>query len=690
MKVKSSSSLTLNQLLQTKDDLAAVKAKEKCIKTLEVAYTSRFMDEKMSILVRQNKGGTFHMNCLGHELVGSVCSLELESKVDWGLPYYRDRAFALGIGCSQVELFGTFLGRQTEHHSKGRMMPEHFSDKELHIPVQSSVVGSQFLHAVGLAKGLKLSGKNEAVYVSAGEGATSQGDFHEALNFSCLHKLGVIFVIQDNGWAISVPVKEQTAGGSIVKIARGYEGLDVLDVDGGDYEMLSKAIAGAKDRARHFLGPTLIVAKIPRLGPHSSSDDPQKYKDKAYIEDEKLLDPVLRFETWLLDMGLIEKKELEELKETWREKVEHSAKLAENLPFPDKASVKDHVFKPFSLKKNFCSQREKQEAIVMVDAINHGLHEEMKKDPTIIVYGQDVAGGKGGVFGVTRGLTDYFGKERCFNSPLAESTIIGTAIGMSFDGVHKPVVEIQFSDYLWTGINQLFNELSSIYYRSSGEWNCPIVIRMPTGGYIQGGPYHSQSIEGFLAHCPGLKILLPSNAEDAKRLLKSAILDPNPVVILEHKGLYRQRAFSARPEPYEDEVEDIGMAKVIKEGEDLTLVTWGMTTVMGYEICEKLEKEGFHIELIDLRSICPVDFETILTSVKKTGKILIAHEAPKHCGFGAEIAATISEKAFIYLDAPIKRIGSLESAVPYSKVLEEAHLPQKADLEKAIKELANF
>ncbi len=684
MKTKTPSKQLIQDLLQ------ADKAKSQCLKTLEVAFKSRFVDEKMSKLVRQNKGGTFHMNCLGHELVGSVCALGLTQKKDWGLPYYRDRAFALGLGCDMTELFGSFLGRDIKHHSKGRMMPDHFSDKELKIPVQSSVVGSQFLQAVGLAKGLQLSGKNEAVYVSSGDGATSQGDFHEALNFSCLHKLGVIFVVQDNGWAISVPVEDQTAGGTITKIASGYEGLKVFDVDGGDYEKLSSAVKESVDRARNFEGPSLIVAKVPRIGPHSSSDDPKKYKTKEQIDQEAQLDPLEKFETWILKMGLLQEDELDVLKAQWKDEVEIASKQAEEIPFPSKESVSDHIYKEFELKSNVCPLREKQESIVMIDSINHGLHEEFEKDPAIVVYGQDVADGKGGVFGATRGLTAKYGKQRCFNSPLAESTIIGTAIGMSFDGIHKPVVEVQFSDYLWTGINQLFNELSSIHYRSGGEWNCPVVVRMPTGGYIQGGPYHSQSIEGFLAHCPGLKIVLPSNAEDAKRLLKAAILDPNPVIILEHKGLYRQRAFSARAEPYEDEVDEIGKAKVIKSGKDLTLITWGMTSVMGFEVAEKLEKQDISVEVIDLRSICPIDMETILTSVKKTGKVLIAHEAAKTCGFGAEIAAKISEEVFEYLDAPIQRIGSQDSAVPYSKVLEDAHLLQKQDIENAIVKLDSF
>jgi len=664
--------------------------KEHGRRVLEVMYQSRFMDDKMSILVRQNKGGTFHMNALGHELIGAAGALALIPGTDWAFPYYRDRSFALGLGCCMVELFGTFMGRATVNHSSGRMMPEHFSQPSLKIPVQSSVVGSQFLQAVGLAKGLKLSHKKEIVYVSAGDGATSQGDFHEALNFACLHELPIVFVIQDNGWAISVPVDKQTTGGSITKMAKGYEGLAVHAVDGCSYEEVTVALSDAVKKARYGQGPSLIVAKVPRLGPHSSSDDPNKYQGSAYQKEQKAKDPLILYEAWLLENGLISEEEIASLKVKVKQAVDAAAKKAEEIPFPDPSSVSAHVLKAY-LQEEVAIDRPKQEAIVMVDALNHALVEEMQRDPSIVVFGQDVAFGKGGVFGVTRTLTEKFGEERCFNSPLAESTIIGAAIGMAFDGIHKPVVEIQFSDYLWTGINQLFNELSSIHYRSNGQWHCPLVVRMPIGGYIQGGPYHSQSIEAFLAHCPGLKIVFPSHAEDAKKLLKAAIRDPNPVLFLEHKGLYRQRAFCARPEPYEEEVAALGQAKVIREGSDLSLITWGMMTVMGFEIAEKLSQEkGVEVEVVDIRTICPLDFETILQSVKKTGKACIAHEAHKNCGFGAEIAARLSEMAFSYLDAPIKRIGAFECAIPYSKVLEEAVLPQKITLEKALLELASF
>ncbi|MFI5335018.1 MAG: thiamine pyrophosphate-dependent enzyme, partial [Chlamydiales bacterium] len=587
------------------------------------------------------------------------------------------------------DLLAAFLARELPHHSGGRMMPEHFSHRGLRIPCQSSVVGSQFLHAVGVAKAVQLEKLDEVVYVSAGDGATSQGDFHEALNFSCIHRLGVVFVIQDNDWAISVPKREQTAGGSIAQMVQGYSGLSVSDVDGADFEALSKALSSAVAKARAKEGPSLIIAKVPRLGPHSSSDDPTKYKETHLVEQEKKQDPLPRFANWLKEMGLATEEELEERKRLAFTQVEIAAQEAEALPFPSKESATTKVFKEVAHIP--CSSNgQKKEAVVIVDALNHALDEEMARDPHVVVFGQDVAHGKGGVFGVTRNLTAKYGKERCFNTPLAESTIIGVAIGMSLAHGYKPVAEIQFADYVWTGINQLFNELSSIHYRSNGEWNCPVVIRMPCGGYIQGGPYHSQSIEAFLAHCPGLKIAIPSNSADAKRLLKSAIRDPNPVVFMEHKALYRQRVFCAQPEPGEDELLPFGKAKVVREGTDVTLVAWGMTVVMGVEVAETLAKEGISIELIDLRTIIPFDIDTVLTSLKKTGKLLIAHEAPGTGGFGAEIAAQVVEKGFHLLDAPIARVTGKNCMVPYCKELENAVLPQVQDLELALRTLAQF
>jgi len=640
----------------------------------------------MQKLIGQNKGGAFFVYNLGHELVGVAGAQALQPGKDWGFPYYRDRAFVIGLGCALEELLGACLAREVPHHSGGRMMPDHFSHKALRIPCQSSVVGSQFLQAVGVAKAAYLAGKNEVVYVSGGDGASSQGDFHEALNFACIHRLSVLFVIQDNRWAISVPSREQTAGGSIACIARGYPGLSVYDVDGGDYEALMAALNAAVKKGRAFEGPSLIVARVPRIGPHSSSDDPQKYKGAADFEEDRQLDPLPRFEEWALGGGHITPDEIEIVREEIRGEIEVAAQHAESYPPQNADNVLDHIYKDANIKT--FEKGERGEKVVMVDALNHALDEEMERDEGIIVFGQDVAREKGGVFGVTRRLTEKYGADRCFNTPLAESTIIGIAIGISVHSYFKPVVEIQFADYIWTGINQLFNELSSFHYRSNGEWNCPVVVRAPSGGYVQGGPYHSQSIEAFLAHCPGLKVVMPSNAADAKVLLKSAIRDPNPVIFLEHKALYRQRAYSARPEPAVDELLAIGKAQVVCSGGDITLVCWGLTVQMAYEAAQEID--DIDVEVIDLCTLSPCDFDAILRSVKKTGRLLIVHEAPQNCGFGAEIGAYLAEHAFEYLDAPIRRLCGSNTCVPYAKHLENVVLPQRTDISAAIRKLAQY
>lgn len=656
--------------------------------TLRVMFRCRYADHKMQKLVRQNKGGTFHLCVNGHEMIGALSALLLTPGKDWGLPYYRDRAFSLGLGCTLEELFGSFLAREVPHHSGGRMMPEHFSHKELRIPCQSSVVGSQFLQAVGVAKAISLSKREEVVYVSAGDGATSQGDFHEALNMSCLHNLGVIFVIQDNGWAISVPVEEQTAGGSIAPLARGYPGLNVCTIDGCDFEQVSKTMHECVQRGRRALGPSLVVAKVPRLGGHSSSDDPQKYGQSFSPEEEKNFDPLRRFERWIIEEKLMSSDEIESMRAEVKEEVETAARSADLVPFQNPDRILDHLYKPSDVPI-YEKEADRGESLVMMDALNHALDEEMERDEGVLIFGQDVARGKGGVFGITRGLTEKYGEDRCFNSPLAESTIIGAAIGLSLHSSNfKPVVEIQFCDYIWTGINQLFNELSSFHYRSNGEWNCPVVVRTPVGGYIQGGPYHSQSIEAFLSHCPGLKVVMPSNAADAKMLLKNAIRDPNPVIFLEHKGLYRQRLFCARREPTKKEILPFGQAKIVREGSDLTIVCYGMMVSFCYESVQQLK--NVEAEIIDLRTLVPFDHKTVLHSVKKTGKVLIVHEAPLTCGFGAEIAAQIVEKGFEFLDAPVKRLGGLDVCVPYCKALEERVLPQKEDILSAIQSLLSY
>jgi len=656
---------------------------------LRKMWIARFTDDKMAKLVKQNKGGTFQLAATGHELVGVACAHSLTPGKDWSCPYYRDQAFVIGLGAELEELFGVFLGRATTHHSGGRMMPHHFSHRPLRILCQSSVVGSQFLHAVGRAWACRQSGTDEVVYVSAGEGATSQGDFHEALNFAAIHHLPVIFVIQNNGWAISVPSSEQTAGGSIVDAARGYAGLDVHDIDGTDFIAVHQAMEAAVARGRGGHGPSLIMAHVPRICAHSNSDNPQKYKTSSMNAEDAERDPLPKYEQWMLKQNLVTTEEIETVVEEAKAAVEAASFQAEEMPYPQAGSSRQHVFADYTPPMTQIETLS-SEKITLMDAVNHALVEEMEKDPYVVVFGQDVAHGKGGVFGVTRGLTEKFGVTRCFNTPLAESTIVGIAIGMAMDGIYKPVAEVQFADYLWTGINQLFNEAASIHYRSNGQWEVPLVLRMPYGGYIQGGPYHSQSIEGFLAHCPGLKIVIPSNAADAKALMKTAIRDPNPVVFLEHKALYRQQKFVARPETSSETLIPFGQANIVREGTDLTVVAYGMMVMVAFEIAEKLAFEGMSVEVIDLRTIVPLDIHTVLDSVKKTGKLLIVHEACLNCGFGAEVAARVAQEGFSYLDAPIRRIGAFESAVPYSKSLENEMLPQPAEIEEAMRALIRY
>ncbi|MEI6531524.1 MAG: thiamine pyrophosphate-dependent enzyme, partial [Chlamydiota bacterium] len=623
--------------------------KEKVVKILKAMLLSRMVDEKMGKLVRQNKGATFQLSAAGHEMAGVVAAQNLLSGKDWGFPYYRDQPFAVGLGSDLVEIFGAFLARKTKYHSSGRMMPGHFSCKPLRMPCQSSVVGSQYLQAVGLALSRKLAGETDVVYVSGGDGSTSQGDFHEALNFAGIHQLPVIFSIQDNGFAISVPAHEQTSGGSIVSVAKGHIGVAVFEAEGTDFESVDAAFSAAVARGRAGEGPSVVVTKVPRLAAHSSSDDPLKYQTKEQLEEGKARDPLVTIKAFVLEKGFLNTEEITQLEKSSFQEVEEAAAQADLLPYPDIETALDNVY-ALSNQEETVLIPLSEEKIVMMDAINHAIDEEMATNPGIIVFGQDVARGKGGVFGITKNLTSKYGEQRCFNTPLAESTIIGVSIGMSLDGLHRPVAEIQFADYLWTGINQLFNELSSFYYRSNGEWNCPVVIRMPTGGYIQGGPYHSQNIEGFLSHCPGLMIAYPSNAADAKGLLKWAMRNPNPVVFLEHKALYRQQKFSARPEPDADYVLPFGKAAVVRVGTDITVVTWGMMVLYAVDAAEKLAAEDISIEVLDLRTIIPFDKEAILTSVQKTGKVLILQEAAKKSGFGAEIAALIAENDFQYLD----------------------------------------
>lgn len=663
----------------SKDDLA---------KVYRLMVTARQIDTKLLTMLKQGKA-SFHIGVSGHEAAQIAVAQNMRAGIDWSYPYYRNLAYCLTLGFRIEDAMLDFLFREEAPSTAGRQMYAHWGHKELRIVSQSSPTGTQFLQAVGTAIGCKREQKGEIVYVSAGEGTTSQGDFHEALNWAAREKLPIVFMIEDNGYAISVPIREQTAGQSAYKLAAGYEGLIRYDVDGTDYFEMKRIADEAITKARSGEGAVLINAKVVRLLPHSSSDDHSKYRTPEELAEDQKRDCILRFEERVISEQVFSQEELDAIKADAKQKIDDAATWAESRPVPKVETVMTHVYSDVPLNLPFEASTPSGAPIVMVDAINHALDEELAHNPKMLIYGEDVAGGKGGVFTATRNLTAKHGADRVFNSPLAESSIVGTAIGLAIMGF-KPVVEIQFGDYIFPAMMQIRNELAMMRYRSNGKWKCPVVIRVPVGGYIHGAHYHSQNIEAFFAHIPGLIILFPSNATDAKGLLKTACRADDPVLFLEHKYLYRQ-GFAKTPEPDENYFTPIGKAKVVREGRDLSVITYGALVQRALEAARKLEQEGVSVEVIDLRSILPYDKEAIVKSVKKTSKVLVAHEDMLTQGFGAEIAAFIAEHCFQYLDAPVMRLGALDvAAVPYADNLEDAVLPNDKKVYDALKELAQF
>jgi 2-oxoisovalerate dehydrogenase E1 component len=660
--------------------------KDALVKLYKNMVTSRLLDDKMMIMLKQGKS-FFHIGASGHEAIQTAAAFSMKAGSDYSYPYYRDLAFTLQFGMTPLENMLLFLARADDPSSGGRQMSNHYGHAGQNIVSQSSPTGTQYLQAVGCAMASKKMGGNEIVYVSSGEGTTSQGDFHEALNWASRDKLPVIFIVQNNKYAISTHVSQQTTG-SISKIGSGYEGLQTHRVDGTDffasYEIMKKAVS----HARAGKGPVLIEADTVRLMPHSSSDSQKKYRTSGELEDDKKKDPIIHFESDLIKNKICTPQELESLKKQYKQEVDLAAEEAEKYPQPEEDSLYKHLFSEEDDSLEYEKNEPAGDKIVLVDAINHAIKEEMTLDKNIFVFGQDVADGKGGVFTATQGISSQFGPERCFNAPLAESSIVGVGIGLATRGL-KPVVEIQFGDYIWTSMMQIRNELATMRWRSNGTWSAPMVIRVPVGGYIHGGLCHSQNIEAFFAHLPGVKIAYPSTAADAKGLLKTAIRGNDPVLFLEHKGLYRQ-AYAASPEPDKDYLLPFGKARIAKEGDDLTVITWGALVQKSLEAVRELAKQGTSVEVIDIRTINPLDTETILASVKKTSKVLIAHEDNRFHGFGAEISAHITEFAFEHLDAPIKRIGAHDTPVPFNAKMEEVCLPQTSWLLKAMQELASY
>jgi len=649
---------------------------------------ARLCDEKIIILYKQNKCH-FQIGTAGHEACQVAAAQLFNPKSDWFYPYYRDMAFCAGIGMTSREFMLNALNKAADPNSHGRQMPMHYGHKDLNIVNQSSPTGTQYLQAVGCALASKSKGLHEVTYVSSGEGTCSQGDFHEAINWASRDKLPVLFLIQNNDFAISVHVSEQLAGASVFKFTKGYEGLAGFEVDGTNYFESREAIKSACERALRGDGPSLIEAHVPRLQSHSISDNHLKYRTAEQVEGDSARDPLPRFANELIAMGVASQSEIEKIKRELLDEVNEAAEWAETQ---SECSTKEAIRFTFTENDSALAHEETEpegEELYLVDALNHALDEELQRDRSMMVFGQDVAYGKGGVFGVTAGLTDKHGDARVFNAPLAESSIIGVAIGLATRGI-KAVPEIQFGDYVWTGMMQIRNELALMHYRSGGDWSCPVVVRIPVGGYIHGGCYHSQNIEATFAHFPGLHVVYPSNAADAKGLLKGAIRGNNPVLFLEHKGLYRQ-VFAKGKEGGKDFCIPLGKAKVVREGTDLTIVTWGALVQKSILAARALAENGKSVEVIDLRSIVPLDGETIFASVRKTGRVLIAHEDILFMGFGAELAAQISEECFLTLDAPISRLGmKYAAAVPHSPALETVILPQNEDVLRAAKAVLDY
>jgi 2-oxoisovalerate dehydrogenase E1 component len=666
--------------------------KKQLTEVLKMMIRSRTIDNKAMRLLKQGKT-FFHIAAEGHEAVQMAIGMQLDPKKDWLFPYYRDLGTVLMAGVTPEEVFLSTFAKATDPASGGRQLPVHWGMINGQIPSQSSPTGSQFLQAVGTALASRKRGIKNVSYVSSGEGTTSQGEFHEAVNWASREKLPVLFVIQNNRYAISVPVEHQTAGkdGSVAEMMGGFHKLYRKRIDGTDFFESYKEIKDAINYLKSGKGPALIEANVVRLQSHSSSDDQKKYRDHSELEKDKMKDPIEKFVESLKKAGMLNDEEFEKIKSEINKEVDEASDKAFKAADPDPKDATKYIFDESGLRESFDYEKSNPsgDKIVMVDAINHGLHEEMKRNKDMYIFGEDIADMKGGVFTATKGLSTNFGDDRVFNSPLAEASILGVANGMSLTGL-KPVVEVQFGDYIWPAFMQMKNETASMRYRSNNVWSAPVVVRVAVGGYIHGGLCHSQNIESIYAHVPGIFIAYPSNAADAKGLLKTACRLNDPVLFCEHKGLYRQ-SYAITPEPDDDYLLPFGKAKVVKEGNDLTVISYGLSMWDAVFAAKKLEEEsGYSVEVIDIRTIIPLDEETIFNSVKKTNKAIVIHEDTFTAGFGAEIAARISDNCFQFLDGPIKRIAAKDSHIPYAPVLENAVLPSRQRIYSGIKELLEF
>jgi len=679
---------------------------EHLINAFRLMQTSRRLDDR-EIMLRRQQRIYFQISAAGHEAIQVAAGMVAKPGYDWFYPYYRDRALCLTLGMTPIDMLLQAVGAAADPSSGGRQMPSHWADPAKNIVASSSATGTQFVQAVGCAEGCRVlyPGEDRLVLVSSCEGATSEGEFWESINQACLYRLPVLFLIEDNGWAISVPVESQTPGGSISKLMAGFPDLLTIEVDGTDLISSYKAMGAAAAWCREGHGPALVHAHCIRPYSHSLSEDERTYKTKHERDEEALRDPLVTFPKFLVEEGVIEASELEKMvREIDSEILEdtHQA-LKAQPPAPGTALL--HLYSekvdPSSSQFDAASQPD-GEPKTMVDLLNATLREEMRRNDRVIVFGEDVADcsregnlsevkGKGGVFGITAGLQTEFGSRRCYNSPIAEASIVGRAIGMATVGL-KPIAEIQFFDYIWPAMMQIRDELASLRWRSNGHFSAPLVLRVPIGGYLAGGAiYHSQCGEVVFTHLPGLRVVFPSNAEDACGLLRTAIRCDDPVLFLEHKKLYREM-YNRAPHPGLDFTIPFGKAKVVKPGESVSIITYGALVQKSLLAAQEVERRapGASIEVIDLRTLSPYDWEAIRASVAKTNRVIVAHEDTLSFGYGAEIAARIADELFTHLDAPVKRVAAMDTWVGYHPQLEAEILPQTDDLVMTIDQLLAF